>query len=151
MFGGINFGDLVKKSPIRQIKILAKVSSYTVHFNGSCSGGLNVEIVTDYRLAITELDSSELNLAIVAQLHAGMNNAELLTNTRGSARPGICQRVTFPRCIQGKAFCREMFLFLHRTSKTTLYNLVKHLNTNGIYNAPYSWEQAAREQTLTCL
>ena len=31
MFGGINFGDLVKISPIRQIKIPAKVSSYTVY------------------------------------------------------------------------------------------------------------------------
>ena len=30
MFGGINFGNLVKNSPIRQIKILAKVSGYTV-------------------------------------------------------------------------------------------------------------------------
>ena len=30
MFGGINFGDLVKNSPICQIKIPAKVSGYTV-------------------------------------------------------------------------------------------------------------------------
>ena len=45
----------------------------TKYFDGPCSGGLTVEIVTDYRLAITELDSSELNLAIVAQLHAEMN------------------------------------------------------------------------------
>ena len=30
MFGGINFGDLVKHSPICQIKISAKVSGYTV-------------------------------------------------------------------------------------------------------------------------
>ena len=32
VFGGIDFGDLVKNSPIRQIKIPAKVSSYTVSF-----------------------------------------------------------------------------------------------------------------------
>ena len=30
VFGGINFGDLVKNSPIRQIKIPAKVSGYAV-------------------------------------------------------------------------------------------------------------------------
>ena len=30
MFGGINFGNLVKNSPIRQIKITEKVSGYTV-------------------------------------------------------------------------------------------------------------------------
>ena len=31
VFGGINFGDLVKNLPIRQIKIPAKVSGYTVY------------------------------------------------------------------------------------------------------------------------
>ena len=30
MFGGINFDDLVKNSSIRQIKIPAKISGYTV-------------------------------------------------------------------------------------------------------------------------
>ena len=30
VFGEINFGNLVKNSPIRQIKILTKVSGYTV-------------------------------------------------------------------------------------------------------------------------
>ena len=30
VFGGINFGNLVKILPIRQIKISAKVSGYTV-------------------------------------------------------------------------------------------------------------------------
>ena len=30
VFGGINFGDLVKNLPIRQIKIPAKVSGYMV-------------------------------------------------------------------------------------------------------------------------
>ena len=30
VFGGINFGDLVKNSPIRQIKVPAKVSGCTV-------------------------------------------------------------------------------------------------------------------------
>ena len=30
VFGGINFGDLLKNSPIRQIKIPAKVSGCTV-------------------------------------------------------------------------------------------------------------------------
>ena len=93
---------------------------------------MTAEIVTDYRLAITELDSSELDLAILAQLHAGMNEGELLTNTRGTARPGIRQRVTFQYAFKGMPICREMFLFLHRISRTRLYNLVKHLCTNDI-------------------
>ena len=67
----------------------------TKYFDGPCSGGWTVEIVTGYRLAITELDSSELNLAIVAQLHAEMNNGELLTNIRVSARPGFVKMLPF--------------------------------------------------------
>ena len=30
-FGGIKFGDFVRNSPIHQIKVLAKISHYTVH------------------------------------------------------------------------------------------------------------------------
>ena len=37
MFDGINFGDLVKNSPIRQIKILTKVSDYTVASCQECT------------------------------------------------------------------------------------------------------------------
>ena len=83
------------------VDFLANGCGCTKCFNGPCSGGLTADIVTDYRLAITELDSSELNLAIVAQPHAEMNNGELLTNTRGSARPGICQ---LSICIQGNPY-----------------------------------------------
>ena len=32
VFGRINFGELVKNSPIRQIKIPTKVSGYTVYY-----------------------------------------------------------------------------------------------------------------------
>ena len=42
VFGGINFGDLVKNSPIRQIKIPAKVSGYTVHSCEICNRALQL-------------------------------------------------------------------------------------------------------------
>ena len=58
------------------VDFLANGCGCTKRFNGPCSRGLTTEIVTDYRLAITELDSLELDLAILAQLHAGMNNGE---------------------------------------------------------------------------
>ena len=61
-----------------------------------------------------------------------MKNGELLTNTRVSARPGIRQCVTFQYAFKGMPICWEMFLFLHRISRTRLYSLVKHLYTNGI-------------------
>ena len=102
------------------------------HGNGPCSAALSSEEVTDYRLAITELESSELDLTVLAQLHAGMNTGELLTNTRGSARPGVRQRVTFTYMFRGVHICRGMFVFLHRISRTRLYNLARHLLTNGL-------------------
>ena len=37
VFGGINFGNLVKNAPIRQIKIPAKVSGNTVHITPTCN------------------------------------------------------------------------------------------------------------------
>ena len=48
VFGGINFGDLVKNSPIRQIKIPAKVSGYTVF----CLGVVTYAGATDWVLPI---------------------------------------------------------------------------------------------------
>ena len=100
--------------------------------DGPCSRALTPEDVSNYRLAITELESSEVDLTILAQLHSGMNAGELLTNTRGTARPSVCQRVTFQYSFKGQPICREMFLFLHQISITRLYNIVKHLFTNGI-------------------
>lgn len=114
------------------VDFLANGCGCTKLSNGPCSQGLSAEDVTNYRLAIIELESSEVDLVIMAQLHAGMNAGELLTNTRGSARPGIRQRVTFQYTFKGQPICREMFLFLHRISRTRLYNLVKHLCANGL-------------------
>ena len=114
------------------VDFLANGCGCTKLSNDPCSQGLSAEDVSNYRLAISELESSEVDLAILARLHAGMNAGELLTNTRGSARPGIRQRVTFQYAFKGQPTCREMFLFLHRISRTRLYNLVKHLCTNGV-------------------
>ena len=114
------------------VDFLAKGCGCTKLSNGPCSRGLSAEDVSNYRLAVSELDSSEVDLTLLAQLHAGMNTGELLTNTRGSARPSIRQRVTFQYAFKGQPICREMFLFLHRISRTRLYNLVKHLCTNGV-------------------
>ena len=98
----------------------------------SCTLTLSPEDVSQYRLAVSELERSELDLIILAQLHAGMNAGNLLTNTRGTARPDVRQRVMFQYLFKGMPICREMFLFLHRISRTRLYNLVEHLSTNGV-------------------
>ena len=100
--------------------------------NGPCSSVLSSQEVTNYRLAISELDRLELDITLLAQLHAGMNTGELLTHTRGSARPGVRQRVTFTYMYRGRHICREMFIFLHRIRRTRLYNLSQHLCTNGL-------------------
>ena len=56
------------------------------------SAAFSCEEVTAYRF---ELERGELDMAMLAQLHAGMNAEQLLTNTRGSTRPESRQRVTF--------------------------------------------------------
>ena len=114
------------------VEFLAKGCGCTKFSNGSCSQGLSAEDVSNYRLTISELENSEVDLIILSQLHSGMNAGELLTNTRGSARPGIRQRVTFCYAFKGQPICREIFLFLHRISRTRLYNLVKHLCASGV-------------------
>ena len=98
----------------------------------SCTLTLSPEDVSQYRLAVSELERSELDLIILAQLHAGMNAGNLLTNTRGTARPDVRQWVTFQYMFMGMPICREMLLFLHRISRTRLYNLVEYLSTNGV-------------------
>ena len=77
------------------MEMLSRTCGCTKRNGGPCSRELTSEDVSEYRLAITELSSSELDIAILAQLHAGMNVGELLTNSRGVCRPDTRQRVTF--------------------------------------------------------
>jgi hypothetical protein len=130
--GAINLRTGSASSDDEVVDFLANGCGCTKLANGPCSQGLSAEDVSSYRLAISELENSEVDLVILAQLHAGMNAGDLLTNTRGSARPGIRQRITFQYAFKGQPICREMFLFLHRISRTRLYNLVKHLCANGV-------------------
>ena len=71
----------------------------------------SAEDVCNYRLAISELENSELDPAILAQLHAGMNAGKLLTNTRGSARPGIRQRIIFQMHLKGSVYAGKCSYF----------------------------------------
>ena len=97
-----------------------------------CSAYFSGAEVTTYRYDIAELDKNELDMAVLAQLHAGMNSGDsLLTNTRGSTRPETRQRVTYTYMFKGRHVCREMFCFLHNISRTRLYNLTEHLITTG--------------------
>ena len=98
-----------------------------------CSAAFSGREVTAYRLDIAELKRCELDMALLAQLHAGMNADDLLTNTRGSSRPQVRQRVTFTYMFKGKRICREMFAFLHNISRTRLYNAAEHLMANLEY------------------
>ena len=65
------------------VDILSRTCGCIKRNGGPCSRELTSEDVSKYHLSITELSSSELNIAILAQLHAGMNVGELLTNSRG--------------------------------------------------------------------
>ena len=109
------------------VEILSRTCRCTRRIGSPCSRELTSEDVSEYCLAITELSSSEFDIAILEQLHVGVNVGELLTNSRGVCRPDTRQRVTFQYAFKGKPICREMFLFLHKISRTRLYNLTKHL------------------------
>lgn len=87
------------------MEMLSRTCGCTKRNGGPCSRELTSEDVSEYRLAITELSSSELDIAILAQLHAGMNVGELLTNSRGVCRPDTRQRVTFQYAFKGKPIC----------------------------------------------
>ena len=112
-------------------EFLARGCGCKKYNNASCSELFSGEEVTSYRFAIAELDKSELDIAILSQLHAGMNCEELLSNTRGISRHEVRQRVTFRYILKGRAICREMFIYLHRISRTRLYNFSEHLTANG--------------------
>ena len=116
-----------------------KVSAYLARGCGCkkndgrpCSAAFSGEEVMAYRFDIAELERCELDMVLLAQLHAGMNADDLLTNTRGSSRPQVRQRVTFTYMFKGKHICREMFAFLHNISRTRLYNATEHLTANGL-------------------
>ena len=95
----------------------------------SCSAAFSCEEVMAYRYDIAELDRRDLDMAVLAQLHAGMNADSLHTNTRDSARPQEHQLVTFTYIYKGRHICQEMFTFLHNICQTRLYNIVEHLIT----------------------
>lgn len=113
-------------------KYLERGCGCSKYMNGPFSSSPSSEEVTSYRLFISEIDRAELDLILLARLNAGMNAGDLLTNTRGTVRPAVRQRVTFSFVFRGKSICREMFIFLHRISRTRLYNLTQHLCENGM-------------------
>ena len=77
------------------------------YHNEQCSESFSCKEISDYQLAIAELDRSELDMVLIAQLHAGMNSEELLTNTWGVNRPEVRRRITFTYMFKGRSICRE--------------------------------------------
>ena len=97
-----------------------------------CSVCLSTSDVTAYKLDMSELDRTELDLVVLVQLQSGMHSDNLLTNTRGATKPLVRQQSTYNYSFKGQSICREMFLFLHGISKERLYNLAHHLVANGV-------------------
>ena len=97
-----------------------------------CSSSFSSQDIIAHRLDMSELDHTELDLVIMAQLQSGMHSDKLLTNTRGAARPEVCQRITYSFSFKGQSICRETFLFLHTISKERLYRLAHHLTSHGV-------------------
>ena len=70
--------------------------------HGPCSAMLTGQEVTSYRLSMAEWERTELDMVVLSQLRAGMNADQLLSNTRGAARPDARERVTFTYMFKGR-------------------------------------------------
>ena len=89
----------------------------------SCSAAFSCEEVMAYRYDIAELDRRDLDMAVLAQLHAGMNADSLHTNTRGSARPQEHQLVHLHTYTREGIFakrCLLSFIIFVRQGSTIL-------------------------------
>ena len=96
-----------------------------------CSSQFLVDHFTAVRASCSELTRSELDMAIMGQLMAGMNNDQT-TNTSSSHKATNRQRASLSLYHQGKPICEKVFCFLHGIGETRYKNLKKSLHSNGL-------------------
>ena len=75
-----------------------------------CSASLSTDDVTAYQLDMCELDRTELDLVILAQLQSVMHSDKLLTNTRGTTRHQFANGLRTPY-LRDKVFVVRCFSF----------------------------------------
>ena len=87
-----------------------------------CSSQFSGDNLMSVRASCSELTHSELNMAVMGQLMAAMNDDTTTNTSRHRAKDR--QRVACSFRHQGKQICEKMFRFLH-TSGESLYKNLK--------------------------
>ena len=96
-----------------------------------CSTQFSLQYVKDFRASCAELSSSELDMAIMGQLLAGLNNSSCVsTDARHAESARINSYITLKH--QGNPVCINMFRFLHGLGIKKFKNMVKHVKVHGL-------------------
>ena len=97
----------------------------------SCSSQFDAAHVKDYRLSCRGLDGGQLEMLIMGQLSA-FSDFSTVVATAQRHTPHQRKNPYSLYHHQGKAICREMFLFLHAIGKRKFENIQKHFFQAGI-------------------
>ena len=99
--------------------------------NGSpCSDYFTVQDLSELRMQMSELESDQLDLVILSQIHAHHYTSELVGHRRKDERERVRDYTTF--FCHGHSICLKTFLFIHSIGKKRFRNLLKHYQSNGV-------------------
>ena len=96
-----------------------------------CSTQFPADHLMSVRSSCSELSCSELDMVVMGQLMAGMDDTSM-TNPHSRNREKTRQRVVYSFYHQGKQVCENMFRFLHTISETRYKYLKKSVLTHRL-------------------
>ena len=96
-----------------------------------CSTQFSADHLLSVRASCSELTRAELDMVVMCQLMAGMND-DTTTNPGSRHRPKERQRVACTFHHQGKQICEKVFRFIHTIGETRYKNLKKSLRSHGL-------------------
>ena len=97
----------------------------------SCTSQFSTEYIVSVRESCLELSHSELDMAIMGQLMAGMNTSS--TVSTASRHKEVNRDKNYTTLFHlGKPVCLKTFQFLHAVGKKRLRNLMANVRSNGL-------------------
>ena len=96
-----------------------------------CSPLFSVDHLLSVRGSCSELTCSELDMVVMGQLMAGVND-ETTTSSASHHLSKQCQKTASIFHHQGKQICEKTFRFLHTIGDTRYRNLKKSLLSHGL-------------------
>lgn len=102
------------------------------YFNGGkCSSALKEEELLSLRMRHLELDSTALDLVILAQIRSHIHRGqETVSSKKGSQSSRKRYRLDY--FYEGQKICRDTFMYMHGVFKDRLAALLKHYLENGV-------------------